>query len=471
MTQQKCTPRLSATTAAAQFTSSRSPQQTGLTMLALAVPFLAVLGLTACNPSVKQAAQLESPADPCAIALLTPAGEKSADSQIQGLQRDVREAQNPSAKLERLGWLYVSRARTRHDPGFYKLAEQAAACIEKSDPSSAAALLLRGHVEQNLHRFQEAERAARRLVAQRESPFDYGLLGDALMEQGRLDEAAAAYQKMLDLRPGLQSYSRAAHLRWLHGDLEGATALMGLAARAGGPRNAEPTAWAYSRLALYELQSGAFERALQAARNALELQPEYAPALLAEGRVLLAKGAALQALEPLAKAARLNPLPEYQWLLAEALRAAGRVDEAMRIEAAIERQGAIDDPRTFALYLATRDRSVATAVRLAEQELTVRSDIFTYDALAWSLYAAGETQRANQAMKSALSAGTQDARLFLHAALISAAAGESVEAARFRQKADSLRHLLLPSELERLKAARNSTAPQPSSSSPAQSAG
>jgi tetratricopeptide (TPR) repeat protein len=465
MTQNEIPPRFSAP--AAQAADYRR-QQAALPISLLATFLLAVLGSTACNPSVRQSAELDGPSDPCAIALLTSEGGQTVDRQAKQLQQEIREANHPAAKLERLGWLYVSRARTKHDPGFYKLAEQAAACIEKSDHDSAAALLLRGHVQQNLHRFREAERAARRLVARRASPFDYGLLGDALMEQGRLNEAAAAYQKMVDLRPGLESYSRAAHLRWLHGDLEGATALMRLAARAGGPRNAEPTAWAYSRLALYELQSAEFDHAVQAARDALTLQPQYAPALLATGRVLLAKGEPAQAIEPLSEAARLNPLPEYQWLLAEALRAAGRVDEAVGIETEIERQGAAEDPRTFSLYLATTQRGAATAVHLAEQELAVRSDVFTYDALAWSLYAAGETQRASDAMKNALSAGTQDARLFLHAALIAAASGESGEAARFRKKADSLRHLLLPSERERLKAAHiaapTAAAPKPSSS-------
>lgn len=466
MIQNERTPCLRATPATAQSASNLWRPQSARTISMPAALFLAVLGFAACNPGMKQASQRET--DPCAIALLSPAGEGGSDRQVQRLQQEIRQAGQPSAKLERLGWLYVSRARSRNDPGFYKLAEQAAACIEKSDSESAAALLLRGHVQQNLHRFHEAERAARRLVARRESPFDYGLLGDALMEQGRLDEAAPAYQKMVDLRPGLESYSRAAHLRWLHGDVEGATALMRLAARAGGSRNAEPTAWAYSRLALYELQSAEFERAQQAARSAIELQPQYAPALLAAGRVLLAKGEPADAIKPLSEAARLNPLPEYHWLLAEALRAAGRLGEAARIEAEIERHGASDDPRTFSLYLATKQRNVATAVQLAEQELAVRSDVFTYDALAWSLHAAGETQRANQAMKNALSAGTQDARLFLHAAVISAAAGESANAARFRRKVDSLRHLLLPSELEWLKAARSSAsttaAPKHSSS-------
>ena len=66
-------------------------------------------------------------------------------------------------------------------------------------------------------------------------PFDYGLLGDALMEQGRLAEAVAAYQRMVDLRPDLQSYSRVAHIRWLKGDLDGAIEVARLAARCREP--------------------------------------------------------------------------------------------------------------------------------------------------------------------------------------------------------------------------------------------
>lgn len=439
----------------------------------LGVLLLAALGFAGCNPSVEQAAQQETP-NPCAIALLPNTGSTEADAQIEQVRQEVRNTPNPAAKLERLGWLYVSQARTTHDPGYYRLAERTAACIEqrnqeqgnqeRGNQESAAALLLRGHVYESLHRFQEAESVARQLVARRGSPFDFGLLGDALMEQGRLEEAAEAYQRMVDLRPGLESYSRAANLRWLYGDLEGATAVMRLAARAGGTRNAEATAWAYTRLAQYELQSSAFDRALRAARAALKLRPEYAPALLAEGRVLLAQGNTTEALEPLSEAARRNPLPEYQWLLADALRAAGKTREAAGVESEMERHGAIGDPRTFSLYLATRKHETETAVRLAEQELRERADVFTHDALAWSLHAAGETQRASDVMKSALSAGTQDARLFLHAALISATAGETSEAARFRKKAESLRHLLLPSELELLNSTRLLAAQKLSSS-------
>ena len=203
-------------------------------------------------------------ADPCAVALTAQSGSSPMDADIQGLQQRIRKAKDRRVKLERLGWLFVAKARVSNDPGYYNLAAQTAACLSETDPGSAAARLLRGHVLHNQHRFQEAEVVARELVATRKSPFDYGLLGDVLMEQGRLEEAADAYQTMVDLKPGLQSYSRAAHLRWLKGDLPGAIELMGMAARAGGPRNAEAVAWAYSRLAIYELQAGASGPALRA---------------------------------------------------------------------------------------------------------------------------------------------------------------------------------------------------------------
>ena len=122
------------------------------------------------------------------------------------------------------------------------------------------------------------------------------------------------------------------HMRWLKGDLEGAIAVMEMAARAGSPRNPEPAAWAYTRLALYELQVGASQRALQACDVALDFQNNYAPALLVRGRILLSENQVDEAVEALSDAATLNPLPEYQWALAEALRAAGRMQEAHGVD-------------------------------------------------------------------------------------------------------------------------------------------
>src|SRR4026207_1044405 len=111
----------------------------------------------------------------------------------------------------------------------------------------------------------------------REFVLDYALLGDALMEQGRLTEAASAYQKMIDLKPFYQSYTRAAHLRWLTGDLHGAIELTRPEISAASPRNPEAIAWAYTRLGAYELQRGDAGQAVHAVDAARSVPPDHGP--------------------------------------------------------------------------------------------------------------------------------------------------------------------------------------------------
>jgi tetratricopeptide (TPR) repeat protein len=382
--------------------------------------------------------------------VLTPqTGESRTDGEISQLQRRIREGRNVELWLDRLGWAFVAKARESFDPGFYKLAEQCARSIEKRNPQSQEAMLLRAHVLQNLHRFKESETLARRLVQQRGLSFDYGLLGDALMEQGKLGDAVKAYQQMMNLKPDLRAYARAAHMRWLKGDLEGAIEAMQFAVSAASPQDAESAAWVNTRLAFYEFQFGRVNEAEQRCAFALAFQSDYAPALLLRGKILLAQNKLGEAEEPLQRAAKLNPLPDYQWTLAEALRVAGKEKEASEVEAQLCQRGASSDPRTLALYLATRHESPETALRLARAEFDSRSDVFSHDALAWSLAAAGNLDEAHGEMQRALAEGTQDARLFFHAGII-ASQGHSADAERWLRKASELSHLLLPSERNEL---------------------
>jgi tetratricopeptide (TPR) repeat protein len=284
-------------------------------------------------------------------------------------------------------------------------------------------------------------------VSAREFVLDFGLLGDVLLEQGRVAEAAAAYQKMIDLKPFYQSYTRAAHLRWLKGDLGGAIEMMRAAVRAASPRDTESTAWAYSRLALYELQRGQLAEATRMADTSLRYLPDYAAALLVRGRIELAQRKTDDAVRTLERAARLHPIPEYQWTLADALRLQQRTDEAAAIEQQLTSQSALDDPRTLSLYLSTRRQASVKAIDLARRELANRQDVFTLDALAWALSAAGQIDEASTLMTRALAEGTEDGRLFLHAAVIAAADGRPADAARYARKAHALRFTLLPSEL------------------------
>jgi len=218
--------------------------------------------------------------DPLALALVAHSGTGRVDQEIIRLQTRARAGKNLDMTVERLGWAFVAKARESFDSGFYKLAEQCALSLEAAHPGSPEAMLLHGHVLHNLHRFKEAEPLARSLIAQRGLPFDFGLLSDVLMEQGKLDEAAVACQKMIDLRPDMHSYARGAHIRWLKGNVTGARDLMAMAAAAAGPRDPESAAWVNARLAGYQFQRGELAEAELTCAIALDFQKDYPPALL-----------------------------------------------------------------------------------------------------------------------------------------------------------------------------------------------
>ncbi len=385
----------------------------------------------------------------CRLVLAPLSGDQLIDREIAQQQSLIVRGKFAPAALEKLGWLYVKKARLSFDTGFYKLAEQCAACLEARNAKCAETLLLRAHALQSLHHFREAETAARELVSVRQRPFDYGVLGDILIDQGKVREGAAAYQKMVDLRPDLQSYARAAHVRWLTGDLNGAIELMQLATSAASPGDPEAGAWAFTRLALYQLQRGATNAALQSCDAALSLQSQHAPAMLARGRTLLAMNRATDAVVELERAAQLNPLPEYQWILAEALNLTGHSDQATKIESELADRST-EDPRTLSLYFATRRHEVERAVALAQQELTNREDVFTLDALAWALAVAGRPTEAQRYINQALSEGTADSRLYLHAGIIAALNNDHGQSKRFLDQAAATQQTLLPSERAQL---------------------
>ncbi|MEO6594926.1 MAG: tetratricopeptide repeat protein [Planctomycetota bacterium] len=379
------------------------------------------------------------------IALVEHLGEGALDEQIRATQSKVQE-QPDVPRLERLATLFISKARVTGDPGFYKQAEACANAMPVADGGDLAARLVRGHVKHALHDFAAAESIARGLVQERGLFLDHGLLGDVLLDQGRIDEARTVYQKMVDLKPCLQSYARAAQLRWMQGDAGGCRELLGNAAASGSRRDPESLAWVMTRLASLDLQCSDFAAALRAADEALELVPSYPAALMARGRAAAGLGQSDVALASFAAAAERYPLPEHLWAFSDALRAAGSVVDAARVEAQLERTGETEDPRTLALWLATMQRDVGRSLRLAEAESKVRQDAFTLDALAFARFRAGDVEGARAAMQQALAVGVRDARLLLHAALVADAAGERDAAIAHVAAARERKGALLPSE-------------------------
>src|SRR5919109_1535805 len=91
---------------------------------------------TACR---RASGDVPAMAAPCELALAAHSGDGKIDREITRLQREIRSNSRPfqtTAMIEKLGWSFVEKARESFDPGFYKLAEQSALCLESKEIDS-----------------------------------------------------------------------------------------------------------------------------------------------------------------------------------------------------------------------------------------------------------------------------------------------------------------------------------------------
>ena len=155
------------------------------------------------------------------------------------------------------------------DTQAYGRADAALADAIKRDPSSAAAYTERGILRLGRHDFRGALRDGERAHALAPDVVKtLGVLVDANIELGRYREAGRVLQRMVDLKPNLDSYARVAYLRELRGDLDGASDALTLATSAGG-EGPENVAFVQSLLGNLELAQRRPERARLAFRAAL----------------------------------------------------------------------------------------------------------------------------------------------------------------------------------------------------------
>jgi tetratricopeptide (TPR) repeat protein len=398
------------------------------------VLLVAAVSLVACStrepaPSAEtHAADPPTQGDTDRVLALAPAtGGGATDVTIASLQASV--GRNP-AKADYwvlLGRVWIKKARESSDPGYYAHADACARIALAAAPGNRLALDLQAMVLLNDHKFEAARQLAASVTAARpDDPMAYATLSDALLELGRFDEAAAATQMMVDIKPNLPSYSRAAYLRWLKGDVRASKEIVRKAIDAGGDtRDPEPLAWVLVQAAMIFWHEGDYAGADAGFDRALAVQGEFPPALVGKARVALASGAPAEAALLLTRAYRASPLAETAWLLGDAERAAGHDALGQAAYANVRREGGRSDARTLSLFLSTENRDPELALRLAEAELKVRRDPYTEDTYAWALYRNGRMLEAKEAAARATRFGTKDARLLYHEGAILMAAGEA----------------------------------------------
>jgi tetratricopeptide (TPR) repeat protein len=353
---------------------------------------------------------------------------------------ELRAAQ--AAKLVRLGLRFQQRARETGDAGYYPRAEAALTKALGLQPHNPVALTGLAALAASRHRFEDARRraeAAHRLAPASADPL--GVLGDALVELGRYQEAFAVFDRMASLRPSLASYARVSYARELLGDSRGAIAAMRRAVEAGtGTR--EPLAWALVQLGNLHFDAGRLRPAQDAYREALSAFPGYVHAEAALGRVAAARGRLGLAIGLYRRAVERLPLPQYEGALGDVLRLAGRDAEARRAYGAvdaIERLFKASGVRTeleTALFDLDHNRRLDDALGRARAAYRTRRSIEGEDVLAWALYRNDHCEDARDHAVRALRLGTRDALKTFHRGMIELCLGHTARGRAF------LRHAL-----------------------------
>lgn len=382
----------------------------------------------------------------------TPQGRKTlADRSVQRATAMITRNADDPLGYAKLAEAYMRKARESGDSGYYMKAEAAIHHVLTEQPDDYAARRVLTWIALGKHDFSQALLLAKQL--QEERPDDYwvyGLLGDAYTELGNYHKAVEAFQQMMDRRPGLPAYSRAAYMRTLHGDLEGAMELMLMAIRGGVRRDPEPLAWTLVQYGNLHFYQGQLDQAETAYQQALEVFPNYYMAHAGIGQIQAGRQQYSEAINSYEQAIAVVPTPDMIGYLGDLYMVAGEEKQAERQYQLVEFIEGVNDlnpimySRQLARFYADHQRNLDHAILLAEAEHSRRSDIYTQDTLAWVYYHMDRMPEAWHIMEQALRLGTQDASLLYHAGMIAKGMGETDTAKQYLSQALTLNPYFSP---------------------------
>jgi tetratricopeptide (TPR) repeat protein len=334
-----------------------------------------------------------------------------------------------------LGSAYVEEGRVTVDPSYYPKAEGALRrSLELQPDGNFAADIGLGALANARHEFGDAATDAQRaLAANPYSAIANGVLADAETQLGDYPAASAAVQRMLDLKPGIDSFSRASYDLEIHGD----------PARAAGALQkaldnaVTPADTAFCRYYLGELafNSGDLAEAARQYDAGIAADPGYAPPLEGRAKVEAARGDTAGAIRDYTTVVSRVPQPQYVLELGDLQASLGHQDAAQeqyRLLAAEQRlfdaNGVVDELTTA--QFAADHGDPAGALVHARAEWSRRHSVLVADALAWALHVNGQDTEAFGYARQATELGERSALFLFHRGMIERSLGQRDEARR-----------------------------------------
>jgi tetratricopeptide (TPR) repeat protein len=380
----------------------------------------------------------------------------SSDNQIRFYQWRIQRDTTEYSGYNHLGSAYLQKARESGDPVYYGLSEkaylQAQSLLAGDDPDSAGLMAHLAALYLSEHRFEEAIALSQKALRLNPELISVNAtLGDAQLETGQYDAAAASYALLktpadaIPPRPGLHylAETRQASLAYIQGNPKDAIAHMQAAVELARQASLAKENVAWTQFSLGELYYGIGDlaHAEQAYQAALLSYPNYHRALAWLGQLRAAQGKCAEAVELYRKALAVIPLPVYAAALGDVYTKLGEKDKAQKQFALVDviaRLSALNQQlfrRELAIFWADHDMRLPEALQYAQEELQLRQDVFTWDVLSWAQFKNGKTTEAAQSIEHSLATGTQDPLIFFHAGMIYSRLGDASKAAQLLKRA------------------------------------
>lgn len=348
---------------------------------------------------------------------------KSVDGQIQRLTQSIAANPQKVVSYVSLSQAYLQKVRETADASYYQKINDLMDQAEKIDAKNANIPAMRASVMLGRHKFKEAYAFAMTAVELApDSNVNYGLLGDAQVELGQYKEAAASFQKMVNIRPDYSSYIRIAYIRELYGDTKGAKQALQSAIEFGSSFK-ESIAFAYVELGKLQMRDD-IPTALREFQYALEIVPDYPPALEGLGKIAFFGGDNKKAETYFKKAFTKLAIVQYSTDLGDIYMREGDNVKAKQYYALSELafmtsvQSGVDTDLEESLFLSDHDADLPKALAQARRAYVDRPSVYAADYLSWALYKNGEAEEAAKYTKEALRLGEVDPLILFHQGLI-----------------------------------------------------
>jgi tetratricopeptide (TPR) repeat protein len=383
---------------------------------------------------------------------------------IKNIQREIafhqqRIQQQPTAGLERaaLAQAYLKMARATGESSWYLLAQQTAEqSLVRLPIDNHGATLVLAKVAAAKHEFTQTLSLLEKLPPQAES---LSLSTTTYLALGNVTKARQTVDILAQRMPTLNNLTLKALVEVAQGQDAAALRDFQAAIAAEEPEEAGSSAWVRTLLGRFYYKRGQLQQAEELYQSALQILPQYPPALLnmaelsvrrwqADPTQMQYQQRAIELSDRFFLTNQQNPTV-YDHIalrgLARVQRLQGKMPQSNQTwERAVSRLrsdlSGFGHRRELAQLLLEWGQRAdrVEALALMQAELKIRQDPETWDTLAAAYVQMGQLEAAQKAIEAALKSGIRDPGLFDRAAVIAQARGQSAQAQKYRELVRSI---------------------------------